>query len=173
MKMNLNKTFLKNTVDAINGNKFRWNFNPVYIWFTWDGVVLYEIDYNFKIHDYFASKNIPVSENLTMQNLISEASIILDDNGQMFTIEDFNHVLKGRKECYMLRSGGEKYYFQKKYINQFLKANYQYSIFRYSSGLYGVMVYQYDDSHHIQAFNDLLTSVVFVLGVCINGQKDI
>lgn len=169
MKMNLTKTFIKNTVGAINNKKFRWNYSPVYIWFTWDGIVLYEIDMDYKILDYFESKGVPRSETLNTTHIIQNARVVVDDQGQLFTIEDFNHVLKHRRECYMLRSGDKKYYFEKKYINQFLKANYQYSIFEWDGGVYGVMVYEYETEHNIPAFNDLLSSIVFICGVCFYG----
>lgn len=169
MKMTINKTFIKNTVDAINRKTFRWNNNPVYIWFTWDNVVLYEIDYNLDIIDYFESKGVPRSETLNTTHIIENARIIVNDNGRMFEVEDFNHVLKHRKECYMLKAGGKKYYFEKKYINIFLKANYQYNVFEWDSGIYGVMVYEYDEYNHIPAFSDLLASVVFICGVCFYG----
>lgn len=173
MKMNLNKTFIKNTVGAINNKKFRWNSNPVYIWFTWDGIILYEIDMNYEILDYFESKKIPRSETFNTTHIIENAKIVVADDGQLFELDDFNHVLKHRKDCYMLKASGKKYYFEKKYINQFLKANYQYSIFEWPDNtagqIYGIMVYEYDNDHHIPAFSDLMASVVFICGVCFYG----
>ena len=98
MKMTLNTTFMKNTVKGINDKKFRWNSNPVYIWFTWDGVVLYEIDNNKEIVDYFESKGVPRSETLNTTHIIENARVVLDDNDRIIHSSYERHLAMIRQK---------------------------------------------------------------------------